>query len=94
MICTGFRGVEARGFVPVAKGVRVGLEGVDLGRRGVVLLELADVENVMHVCAAGGLRKVQWKGIARSLFEDHKGACKVGRQGSVRKGRRCGVVLP
>ena len=30
LIGTGFRGVEARGFVPVAKGVRVGLEGVDL----------------------------------------------------------------
>ena len=26
----------------------------DLGRGGVVLLELADVENVMHFCAAGG----------------------------------------
>ena len=95
MIGTGFRGVEARGFVPVAKGVRVGLEGVDLGRGGVVLLELADVENVMHVCASCGLRQVQLKGIARGLFDDNKGTCKVGCQGSARKGRhRRGVVLP
>ena len=95
MIGTGFRGAEARGFVPVAKGVRVGLKGVNLWRGGVVLLELADVENVMHVCASGGLSKVQLKCIARGLFEDDKGACKVVCQGSARKGRqRRGIVLP
>ena len=95
MIGTGFRGAEARGFVPVAKGVRVGLKGVNLGRGGVVLLELADVENVMHVCASGGIRKIKLKGIARGMFEDNKGTCNVGCQGSARKGRqRLGVVLP
>ena len=48
---------------------------------GVVLIDAADVENVMHVCAAGGLRKVQVKGIARGLFDDNNGACKVWCQG-------------
>ena len=91
MIGTGFRGFEARGFVPVANGIRVGLKGVDRGRGGVILLELADVENVMHVCAAGGLMKVQLKGIVlvsqeeqrnnkivHCLFEDHNVASQQG----------------
>ena len=73
MICPRFRGVEARVFVPVAKEVRVGLERVYIGPGRVVLLELADVEDVVHVCASGGLRQVQLKDIARGLFEDHKG---------------------
>ena len=78
---TGFRVLQARGFVPVAKGVRVGLDGVDLGRGEAVLIELADAENVMHVCAAGGLRKVQLKGIARGLFDYNKGPAKWGAKG-------------
>ena len=49
-------------------------------RGGVVFLE-----NVMHMFAAGGLRKVQLKGTA---FEGHKVACKVGRHGSARKSRQ------
>ena len=85
---TGLRVLEARCFISVAKGVRVGFDGVDLGRGGVVLLKLADVENVMHICAAGGIRKVQLKGIVRCLFEDHKWDCKLWRQRSARKGRQ------
>ena len=47
------------------------------------------------MCAAGGLRKVQLKGIARCLSEDNKVACKVWRQVSARTSRqRRGVVLP
>ena len=60
-----------------------------------VLLKLAYVEIVMHLCTAGGLRKVQLNGIARGLFEDHKVACNLRRQGYARNDRqRRGVVHP
>ena len=33
------------------------------------LLELADVENLVHVCC---IRKIQLKGIGRGLLDNHK----------------------
>ena len=34
--------------------------------------ELADVEDIVHVCHAGGISNINMKGIVRHLLENHK----------------------